>query len=240
MPMFSSSTASVTTMLSLRVIAFLSASLVSLVPGKKYLVETDDSDAQIDHDLVETKSKSKNRFVGFGHGGSNQAASLIQEFGSDYSDHGIVNGGSGNQAANVNQDHGNAYGGSNQAANVIQDHIRGYGDPPSGNQDATVNQDHGNAYGGSGNQAANVIQDHTPAYGDPPSGNQDATINRGGSGNQAANVIQNRARASVPKLPSIDIFKNPKQDNIRPKNRLGLIDFLYQRSPTTLSEKPFE
>ena len=208
MPMFSSSTASVTTMLSLRVIALLSASLVSLVPGKKYLVETDDSDAQIDHDLVETKSKSKNRFVGFGHGGSNQAASLIQEFGSDYSDHGIVNGGSGNQAANVNQDHGNAYGGSNQAANVIQDHIRGYGDPPSGNQDATVNQDHGNAYGG--------------------------------SGNQAANVIQNRARASVPKLPSIDIFKNPKQDNIRPKNRLGLIDFLYQRSPTTLSEKPFE
>ena len=171
MPMFSSSTASVTTMLSLRVIALLSASLVSLVPGKKYLVETDDSDAQIDHDLVETKSKSKNRFVGFGHGGSNQAASLIQEFGSDYSDHGIVNGGSGNQAANVNQDHGNAYG---------------------------------------------------------------------GSGNQAANVIQNRARASVPKLPSIDIFKNPKQDNIRPKNRLGLIDFLYQRSPTTLSEKPFE
>ena len=153
MPMFSSSTASVTKMLSLRVIAFLSASLVSLVPGKKYLVETDDSDAQIDHDLVETKSKSKNRFVGFGHGGSNQAASLIQEFGSDYSDH-------------------------------------------------------GNAYGG--------------------------------SGNQAANVIQNRARASVPKLPSIDIFKNPKQDNIRPKNRLGLIDFLYQRSPTTLSEKPFE
>ena len=208
MPMFSSSTASVTTMLSLRVIALLSASLVSLVPGKKYLVETDDSDAQIDHDLVETKSKSKNRFVGFGHGGSNQAASLIQEFGSDYSDHGIVNGGSGNQAANVNQDHGNAYGGSNQAANVIQDHIRAYGDPPSGNQDATVNQDHGNAYGG--------------------------------SGNQAANVIQNRARASVPKLPSIDIFKNPKQDNIRPKNRLGLIDFLYQRSPTTLSEKPFE
>ena len=102
MPMFSSSTASVTTMLSLRVIALLSASLVSLVPGKKYLVETDDSDAQIDHDLVETKSKSKNRFVGFGHGGSNQAASLIQEFGSDYSDHGIVNGGSGNQAANVN------------------------------------------------------------------------------------------------------------------------------------------
>ena len=208
MPMFSSSTASVTTMLSLRVTAFLSASLVSLVPGKKYLVETDDSDAQIDHDLVETKSKSKNRFVGFGHGGSNQAASLIQEFGSDYSDHGIVNGGSGNQAANVNQDHGNAYGGSNQAANVIQDHIRAYGDPPSGNQDANVNQDHGNAYGG--------------------------------SGNQAANVIQNRARASVPKLPSIDIFKNPKQDNIRPKNRLGLIDFLYQRSPTTLSEKPFE
>ena len=208
MPMFSSSTASVTTMLSLRVIALLSASLVSFVPGKKYLVETDDSDAQIDHDLVETKSKSKNRFVGFGHGGSNQAASLIQEFGSDYSDHGIVNGGSGNQAANVNQDHGNAYGGSNQAANVIQDHIRAYGDPPSGNQDATVNQDHGNAYGG--------------------------------SGNQAANVIQNRARASVPKLPSIDIFKNPKQDNIRLKNRLGLIDFLYQRSPTTLSEKPFE
>ena len=207
MPMFSSSTASVTTMLSLRVIALLSASLGSLVPGKKYLVETDDSDAQIDHDL-ETKSKSKNRFVGFGHGGSNQAASLIQEFGSDYSDHGIVNGGSGNQAANVNQDHGNAYGGSNQAANVIQDHIRAYGDPPSGNQDATVNQDHGNAYGG--------------------------------SGNQAANVIQNRARASVPKLPSIDIFKNPKQDNIRSKNRLGLIDFLYQRSPTTLSEKPFE
>ena len=39
---------------------------------------------------------------------------------------------------------------------------------------------------------------------------------------------------------SIDIFKNPKRDNIRSKNRLGLIDFLYQRSPTTLSEKPFE
>ena len=171
MPMCSSSTASVTTMLSLRVIAFLSASLVSLVPGKKYLVETDDSDAQIDHDLVETKSKSKNRFVGFGHGGSNQAASLIQEFGSDYSDHGIVNGGSGNQAATVIQDKGIAYGGSNQAANVIQ----------------------------------------------------------------------NRARASVPRLPSLDVFKNPKQqNNIRSKNRLGLIDFLYQRSPTTLSEKPFE
>ena len=122
-------------MLSLSVVTLLFASLVSLVPGKKLLVET----------------------------GSNQAASVEQEeeFGSDYSDY-------------------------------------------------------------SGNQNANLVGDHA------------------GSGNQVATLYQNRAHASVPKLPSLDVFNNPKQYNTKPKNRVGLADFLYQRSPTTLSEVPFQ
>ena len=141
-------------MLSLSVVTLLFASLVSLVPGKKLLVET----------------------------GSNQAASVEQEeeFGSDYSD----------------------YSGPNQAATLNQDHVFGHG--------------------GSGNQNANLVGDHA------------------GSGNQVATLYQNRAHASVPKLPSLDVFNNPKQYNTKPKNRVGLADFLYQRSPTTLSEVPFQ
>ena len=54
-------------MLSFRVLMHLSASffLISLVSGKKYLVETEDFDPQ-----------SRNRFVGFGQGGSNQGAPI--------------------------------------------------------------------------------------------------------------------------------------------------------------------
>ena len=56
-------------MLSFRVLMHLSASffLISLVSGKKYLVETEDFDPQ-----------SRNRFAGFGQGGSNQGAPIRQ------------------------------------------------------------------------------------------------------------------------------------------------------------------
>ena len=165
-------------MLSLSVVTLLFASLVSLVPGKKLLVET----------------------------GSNQAASVEQEeeFGSDYSDY------SGNQNANLVGDHGRS---GNQYVNA---NLLG----TSGNQNANANvYENPKPYG---NQNANLVGDHA------------------GSGNQVATLYQNRAHASVPKLPSLDVFNNPKQYNTKPKNRVGLADFLYQRSPTTLSEKPFE
>ena len=208
-------------MLSLSVVTLLFASLVSLVPGKKLLVET----------------------------GSNQAASVEQEeeFGSDYSDY------SGNQNANLVGDHGrsgNQYvnanllgtsGNQNANANVYEN------PKPYGNQNANLVGDHGrsgnqyvnaNLLGTSGNQNANANVYENPK----PYGNQNANLvgDHAGSGNQVATLYQNRAHASVPKLPSLDVFNNPKQYNTKPKNRVGLADFLYQRSPTTLSEVPFQ